>query len=318
MGGPYQERTALLRVAVAGVIWGSIPVVLRAADGASAVKVFYRVAFAAVVLLVYMAAGGRLAEITRLDRRKLTQVALQGVILTVNWLLFLTALDMTTVAIAELLGYTGPVFVAALAPLVTRERFDPRIAVPLTLALGGIVVILVPQGLALSGGKQLLGALLAFGSALTYATLLLRSKNLLQGISGSALMVVEYSVASVILLPVTIVLYANGNGPSGLRSYVALAILGTVHTALAGIIFLGGLRRARTDRAAVLTYTEPVSAVLFAALLLGEPLTWAAIVGGAMVVLGGLIVSRLEPPSKREPIPLEAAGTESPSEAYTP
>jgi drug/metabolite transporter (DMT)-like permease len=309
------ERAALMRVALAGVIWGSIPLVLRAADGATAIKVFYRVVFAAIVLVIFMAATGRLGEVTGLPRRKLAQVATQGAILCLNWFLFLKALELTTVATAELLAYTGPVFVAALSPFVTGERFDRRIVVPLALALGGIVVILAPQGLAVAGGKQLLGALLAFASALTYATLLLRSKKILRGISGPALMVVEYSVASVLLLPFVITLYARGQGPTSARSYVALLILGVVHTAFSGIIFLGGLRRLRTDRAAILTYAEPVSAVVFAAIFLGEPLTAATIAGGAMVVAGGLAVSRLEPPAGREPVSIEVAGVEEPGEA---
>lgn len=307
----HGERVGLARVALAGLMWGSIPIVLRAADGASAIKVFYRVAFAAVVLITFMAATGRLGEVTRLPRRKLAQVAVQGAILTLNWFLFLTALDLTTVATAELLAYTGPVFVAVLSPFVTRETFDRRILVPLALSLGGIVVILAPHGLAVTSGDQLLGAGLAFASALTYATLLLRSKKILRGISGSALMVIEYTVASAILLPFVVVLYARGQGPTDTRSYVALAILGVVHTALSGIIFLGGLRRVRTDRAAILTYAEPVSAVILAAIFLGEPLTATTLLGGGMVVAGGIAVTRLGGPTELETIPLEAAGVES-------
>ena len=306
--------TGLARVAIAGVIWGTIPLVLRAADGASVIKVFYRVMFAAVGIFAFMLATGRMREITGLSRPKLLQVAAQGVILTVNWVLFLSALDMTNVATAELLGYTGPVFVATLAPFVTGERYDARVLLPLGLALGGIVVILAPQGLAVAGGQQLLGAVLAFLSAITYATLLLRSKKILSGITGLALMAVEYTVAGALLLPFVIWLYSRGQGPTNASSYVALATLGLVHTAFAGVIFLGGLRRTRTDHAAILTYTEPASAVLFAAAFLGEPLTAWTLAGGAMVVAGGLTVARLSPTA--EPAtPLEAAGTESESAA---
>jgi len=265
-----------------------------------------------------MAATGRLSEVTGLGRRKLGQVAVQGAILTLNWVFFLSALDMTSVATAELLGYTGPVFVAAFAPFVTGEGFDRRILIPLALSLGGIVVILAPQGLSLGSGREAWGALLAFASAITYATLLLRSKNILRGISGLSLMLIEYSVASLLLIPFVVWLYAQGRGPTSASSYAALLILGVVHTALTGVIFLGGLRRVRTDRAAVLTYAEPVSAVLLAALFLGEPLTVTTVVGGAMVVLGGLVVSRLEPAEERVPAPLEAAGAEASDEAYTP
>lgn len=295
---PSSERrdtlTGLLRVGAAALVWGTIPLVLHAADGASVIKVFYRVLFAGVVLLIWMAVTGSWSQLRDLPRRKVLQLIGQGVILTVNWVLFLTALDLTNVATAELLGYMGPVFVAGLAPFVTGEPFDRRIVVPMLLALGGIVVILAPQGLALANGRQLLGAVLAFASALTYAALLLRSKRILDGVTGPALMIVEYGVATVLLLPFVVWLYARGLGPTTVASYGALAILGVVQTALAGLLFLSGLRRVRTDHAAILTYAEPASAVMFAAAFLGEPLTAATLAGGAMVVAGGAMVARLD------------------------
>ena len=304
---------ALAQVAFVGIIWGTIPLFLRAADGSSLVKVFFRCFFAALALVIWMAATGRLGEITGLGRDKLLQVAVQGVILTVNWALFISALDRTNVATAELLGYTGPVFVAALAPFVTRERFDARVLLPLGLSLGGIAVILAPQGLGVVTHRELLGAGLAFASALTYATLLLRSKKILTGISGMALMVVEYTVASVILAPVVVTSYLRGNVPSTPRAYAALVALGLVHTAMTGVIFLGALRKLRTDHAAILTYTEPVAAVLFAAAFLGESLSGWTLAGGAMVVAGGLTVARLSPGAESPP-PIEVAGTASETE----
>ena len=300
--------SGLLGVATAGVIWGTIPLVLRAADGASAVKVFYRVFFAGIAICAYMAATGRLGEIRALPRKKLLQVAGQGVLLCVNWLLFLTALDLTSVATAELLGYTGPVFVAVLAPWLTGERFDRRIVLPLVLSLGGIGVILAPQGLGVASGRQLLGAGLAFTSAITYAALLLRSKRILHGISGMALMLIEDAVASAILLPAVVWLYLHGQGPSTPLAYGALLSLGLVQTAGAGVIFLRALRNVRTDRAAVLTYAEPVAAVLFAALFLHEGISVWTVAGGAMVVTGGIIVARLAPAREVEAVPFEAAG----------
>ncbi len=314
-----ESLTGLLRVAAAGLIWGTIPLVLAQAQCASVVKVFYRCLFAGVVLVGWMLVTGRLKEVTSLPRRKLIQLVGQGVLLTVNWVLFLTALDLTNVATAELLGYMGPVFVAGLAPFVTGEEFDPRIILPVAVALGGIVVILAPQGLGIASGRQLLGAVLAACSALTYAALLLRSKKILHGVSGGALMVVEYTTASVILLPFVVWMYARGQGPTTLTSYAALATLGIVHTAVAGIIFLAGLRRVRTDHAAVLTYAEPASAVMFAAAFMGQPLTAATAVGGAMVVAGGALVARLETASSGQEAPgVTDPGEEDPGEVGTP
>lgn len=305
-GARRSALTGLLLVGAAGLVWGSIPLALAAADGSPVIKVFYRVLFAGVVLALWMTLSRGWREITGLPRKKLLQLVAQGVVLTVNWVLFLSALDLTNVATAELLGYMGPVFVAVLAPFVTRERFDARIVVPMALALGGIVVILAPQGLAVAGGRQLLGAVLAFLSALTYSVLLLRSKRILEGVTGRALMVVEYGTASILLLPFVAWLYATGQGPTTLGSYWALATLGVVHTAFAGMLFLAGLRRVRTDHAAILTYTEPASAVVFAAMFLSQPLTVPTVVGGLMVIAGGAVVARLE--SAEVDISPESAG----------
>lgn len=307
---PRQRLFGLARIALAGLVWGTIPLVLRYADGASAVKVFFRVFCAWTVIAGWMLASGGWREVIALSRTKLLQVMGQGLILTLNWFLFLTAIDMTSVATAELLAYTGPVFVAALAPYVTGERFDRRIVGPLALALVGIVVILAPHGLEVHSRREMTGALLAFGSALTYATLLLRSKKILRGISSGALMLIEYGVASLVLSPLVVLAYQRGDVPSTPGAYAALVSLGVVHTAVAGFIFLGGLRRVRTDHAAILTYVEPVSAVVFAALFLSEALTWTTALGGALVVGGGIAVARMEAREGVEPVPLEAAGTD--------
>jgi drug/metabolite transporter (DMT)-like permease len=305
-GGRRAQLVGLALVGAAGLIWGSIPIALDAADGNILVKVFYRVFFAGIVLCIWMTASGGWAEVRSLPRRKVGQLVGQGAILTVNWALFFSALSLTNVATAELLGYMGPVFVAVLAPFVTKERFDVRIVAPMALALGGIAVILAPQGLGVSGGPQLLGAVLAGCSAVTYSVLLLRSKRILHGVTGRALMIVEYGTASVLLLPVVAWMYVQGQGPTTLGAYGALAVLGIVHTAFAGMLFLAGLRRVRTDHAAILTYAEPASAVVFAALFLGQALTQWTVVGGLMVVAGGAVVALME--SRSVDIAPESAG----------
>ena len=54
-----------------------------------------------------------------------------------------------------------------------------------------------------------------------------------------------------------------------------MTVIALVHTVLTGLLFVSGLRRVRPDHAAILTYGEPVSAVLFGALLLRQPVTAA-------------------------------------------
>ncbi len=283
--------SGLLRIGLAGVIWGSIPIFVRMVEASPLVMVFWRVAFGAAAVLVYLLVTRKVKDLVRLDRRRVLALLAVGALIAVNWILFLGALTMTKVAVAELLGYTGPVFVAALAPLITREPYDRRIVPPLVLALGGTAIIVGLGELSLHGGRSLLGAGMAFCSALTYAGLMLTGKRLLRNISAPVLAFGEYAFATVLLLPAVLLL----PGPSSSREWSALVTLGVVHTAFAILVFLSGLRHVRTDQAGVFMYAEPVTAVIFAAIFLSEPLTWATVVGGAGVVAAGIMVARMKP-----------------------
>ncbi len=280
-----------VRIVAAATVWGSIALLVRATDAHPAVIVFWRVSFAALAIGAYLAVRGRLGELGALPRRTQIAIAGTGALLSLNWVLFLSALTLTKVAVAVLLGYLGPVFVAALNPIVSRQPFDRRIVVPLVLALMGTAIIVGPQDLALDEGRHLLGAGLAFASSLTYAVLIVVVKRLLEGVPASTYMLGEYMVASIILLPAALLL----SGPAGAVEWGALATLGIVHTAFTGALFLTGLRLVPADRAAILTYAEPVSAVAFAAIFLGERARMTTLLGGTCVLVAGMIVARLAP-----------------------
>lgn len=279
-------------VALSATLWGTIPLLVRNVSAPAVVVVFWRLFFAAAAVAPMFALRPHLRrELADLPRRAYGALALQGALLALNWVLFFTALKFAPVAVAELLAYCGPVFVAALTPLLSSDRFDRRIVLPLVLALAGIVVILGPNRFVLTSPAALLGAACAFASALTYAGLILNGKRLLQGFSSAVYMFVESVVAAILLLPAVFFL----PHPEGATEWLSLVALGAVLTAGTGFLFVGALRDVRADRVAVLTYLEPASAVVFAALFLGEPLTLPTLVGGVLVIAAGVIVARLAP-----------------------
>lgn len=279
----------LVGVSVASVIWGSTALFTRWSGAVPLVIVFWRVALASVALLVYVLVRGELTVLRGVGRRALLGFVVLGLLLVAGWGALFTAYTCTTVATAILLNYIGPVFVAALAPAVTHVPSDRRIALPLALALMGTAVIVGPQALAATGSRNLLGIVLSIASALIYAASVLITKRLLVGVPGGLLALSQQVVAAVILLPVVFLLPS----PVGLPGWGSLAILGVMHSGVAWLLFYRGLRVVRADRVAVLTYIEPVAAVIFAGLFLAEPLRWYTVVGGAAVIAGGVLVARL-------------------------
>jgi drug/metabolite transporter (DMT)-like permease len=287
----HDSASGLARILVAAVTWGTIPVVYALLTRVSPpVVVFWRVCLSGIAMTAIGAFTGDLAGLRRLPRRTLGALALNGALLALNWVLFFTGLRLAGVAVGEILGYVGPVFVAVLTPLTLRLPFDRRIVLPLALALGGTAVILLSTvGGPRYGPNVPLGAALAAGSSLTYALLILNSKRLLAGVTTVTLMIAEDVTAAVLLLPVALLM----PGPRGPVEWGALAVIALVHTVLTGFLFVSGLRRVRPDHAAVLTYAEPASAVVFGALLLHQPVTLAIVLGGAAVVVAGALVARL-------------------------
>ncbi|GAB4292573.1 MAG: DMT family transporter [Coriobacteriia bacterium] len=284
--------TGLALIATAGVTWGTIPLLLDAAAGVHpVVAVFYRVGISAVVVTMIGSVTGMWADVRALDRRTWFGLAANGALLALNWVLFFLGLRLAGVAIGEILGYTGPVWVAALMPLVLRERFDRRVILPLALALGGTIAVLLATAGHERGTSVMAGAAFAFASSVTYAILILNAKRLLAGVKPIILMLVEHIVAAILLAPALLWL----QGPSTPTEWGALVTLAVVHTVLTGFLFLSGLRRVRADHGAILTYAEPVSGVLFGAVFLDQALTPLVIAGGLLVVAGGVLVARMEP-----------------------
>lgn len=291
---------------LAAFIWGTLPLVLKFINGASHVTVFYRVFFAFLSVSVLFLIRGRTAELKAPDRRTVITMVQQGVLLGINWMLFIGAFEHAKVATVELLGYAGPLIVTVLAPFVLKEKLKRIIMVPLFLSFAGLLVILIPHGVNVNQG-ELLGASMASLSAFTYAALTLRNKKVLPSVKTSVFIWYEYLAASLFLLPFALYSSAVGNGPTGFTSFFWLVIIGVVHTGLTGLLFFSGLRRLRADQSAILTYMEPVSAILLAALVLSEPLTLPTVLGGSMVVIGGVFVARMDAQADIEVLPVSVA-----------
>jgi len=72
----------------------------------------------------------------------------------------------------------------------------------------------------------------------------------------------------------------------------AVLALGIVFTGLSTLAYAAILRHVGAQAAGLLTFLEPVSAVILAALLLDDPLTAATLGGGLLVVVAGVLVIR--------------------------
>jgi drug/metabolite transporter (DMT)-like permease len=223
------------------------------------------------------------------DRQAVRLLVLNAVFDALNVITFFAAISYTTVAIAVLTHYLAPVLVALAAPrLEERSEAPARRAGPAALvALIGLVIVLEPWRSPAEGAVA--GALLGASSAICYAGNVFTVRRLATRIGAARAMSYHSLLVAIVTAPLWLVQLDAIE-----RSDVVLLVAGaTTIGAVSGIVFVVGLTRIGSARAAVLTFAEPLVAVAVGALAWGEPLRPLAAIGGAMVLGAGIHVARL-------------------------
>ena len=271
---PRQRTVAAVALAILAVSFGAIPLIVRAGIPATHL-VAMRVTLGALVLIAFALVTGRF----RVPTTGRGRLLLLGVLLSAHWLTFFLAIQLTTVAVALAVVYTGPIVAAVLSGPVLGERNVGSAWIGLALAAGGMLVVVRP-----GSGATLDGVVVALVSAVLFAALFIVGKPLASSLGGLAVATWEAVVASIVLAPFTV--QAVRQSSEFWREFL---ILGVVFTGIAGVIWWGSMRRLPVAVVSVIMYLEPASAVVWAAFFLGEspePLTW---LGVGLVVAGGVV-----------------------------
>lgn len=228
-------------------------------------------------------------------RRKLGLLCLSGAAIGVNWILLFEAYNYTSVATATLCYYLAPMFVILASPLVVGERLTAKKLICVLTALLGMVFV---SGVLESGGgsSDLKGVLLGLGAAVLYASVVLMNKQL-GDVPAYDRTIVQLGSSAAVLLPYVLLTEELGALTFTPGTIGLLLVVGIVHTGIAYALYFGSLMQLKAQTAAILSYIDPVVAVLLSALVLREHMSLLSGLG-AVLVLGAAVVSEL--PSRRK------------------
>lgn len=246
------------------------------------------VAFAAVMLI----AAARMLRGVRVPLRALPFFAAYGVLgFALFGLLFLWALQRTTVSIAVALLYTAPAFVVLMSAVLWRERFGSVRTISLFLVLTGVVLVTGAAGSVLRGtaALPLPALLLGLGSGFGYALYTLFSKVAGERYGPVASLFWSFAFAALSLGLLASPVSAFVRAPD---QTLLLIGLGIVPTLLPYGLYITALRHLRASTAAMLASIEPVFAAGFAALLLAESMEWLQVAGMVLVVCAAVLLAR--------------------------
>jgi len=280
-------RLEYFMIAGAAVLWGTVGVFLRWVDlpGQEYFVVFMRATISLAFLSAVIYIGGKQDQL-RLGKHPVLLLT-SGVLLTFHWVMFLKALNNLSIGDAEFITYLAPVLVAVLAPLLLKEKLEGATVMALLLALAGMYLISL-TGQAGESGLKSTGLLYALIAAISYAFLLIMLKKLREDTPTLTITFYQTAVNAALLLPFCAFRYF----PVSTRGWASLLILGTVHTALAGLVYVYAVKKVKAQHVGVIAYLEPLSAMVFGLIFLGEQPGWQDLAGGLLIIAAGAMVLR--------------------------
>lgn len=277
-----------LKALSAMVLFGTIGLFVRYINLPSSVIAFVRGLVGMLFLLAVVLVGGNRISRTAI-KKNLLWLLLSGSCLGLNWILLFEAYRFTTVATATLCYYLAPIIVIVLSPFLLKERLTKRKAFCTLVALIGMVLVsgVVENGLPAPAEAR--GIFFGIGAAVLYAGIMLLNKRL-KDISAYDKTVVQLGVSALILLPYCLFTVELSELSLSPLVLVLLLLVGIVHTGVTYLLYFGSMGHLNAQTVAIISYVDPIVAVLISIFILGEGMRLSGVLG-AVLVLGAAFIS---------------------------
>lgn len=261
--------------------FGTLGPFVRNISVSSSELALYRAVLASLLIAVYFLATGQRIDFAGM-KKSLPFLLLSGIAVGVNWILLFEAYKYTTVSVATLSYYFAPVIVTAVCPLLFKEKLTPHQIVCFIMSTVGLVLLIGVTGLD-KGSTNLIGIMYGLGAACFYAAVVLLNK-FIKGVPGIQRTLLQFFSAIAVLLPY--VLCTGGITLSTMdgTGWVCLLVVGLFHTGICYCLYFSALKELPGQEASILSYIDPLVALLVSVFILGEQILPIQIVGGIMIL----------------------------------
>lgn len=266
----------LLQIHIAVLFFGLAGLFGKLVSQSPVIIVLGRVFFASLILgliLFY-----RKQQFTLKRWRDYLSLGILGVILSIHWITFFQAIQISSVAVGLLTFSTFPVFVTFLEPFVFKEKIKLGDILLALIAFAGIALV-IPRFSLDNNVTQ--GALWGIVSGITFAILTILNRTYVKTYSSLIIAFYQNSVATLLLLPSLFII----NPIYTANDILLLALLGIVFTGIAHSLFIQGMVSIRAQTASVIACLEPVYGICAAILLLNE-MSSVKVFAGGVIILG--------------------------------
>ena len=276
----HNGRSRLMLMS-AMAIFGTLAPFVRNIPVTSAELSLFRAVLAASLIGIFLLVTRQTIPIKSL-KKELILLMCSGASMAVNWILLFEAYKYTTVAIATLSYYFAPVLVTVASAFLFREKLGKKQIICFVMSTLGLIIVTGITNLG-SGSNNAVGILFGLGAAVLYAVCILLNKAI-KGVGGIQRTFLQFVAAIAVMVP-----YVAFSGGVSLDSMTTLGwgcllIVGLVHTGITYCLYFTAVERIPGQEVAILSYIDPLVAVVIGVVVLGEPLSLQQMIGGAMIL----------------------------------
>ena len=287
--GNMKEKVSLI---TSMVIFGTIGIFVNYIGLPSGVIAAFRGITGAVVILIVMLLSGRKVDFKSV-KNKLPVLLASGVAIGFNWILLFEAYRFTGIPVATVCYYTAPIIVVIASTFIFKDKLKAKQIICVLVALIGVALV---SGVFQSVSSKITGVFCGLGAAGLYASVMIMNK-FMGNVEVYERTVIQLASAGLVVLPYA--LFTMGGISFNPKSVILLLIVGVVHTGFAYLLYFGAIKKLKNQTVAILSYIDPVSAIILSSIVFVQLPTIYEFVG-VVLIMSAAILSEIRKKEKQK------------------
>ena len=265
------------------IIWGSVGIFVRYIDQPPEVIVFFRVFIAFIALGILKFTKKKDNSGNALSMKEYLILSMSGLFIALNWFFFFRAIKVTTIASATMSYYVAPVIVTLLSVFLLKESINKKTLIAVGLSFSGIILMTL-MGSQKGSNFNIVGVGYGLIAAFFYALVTISVKKL-KDVPSHKISFFQMGISSLIFLPVI-----RHMRSFNAMSLILMIVVGVIHTCIALNLYFEGIKRIKVQHVGVLSYIDPLVAVILGGVFFNEMPGISTIVGGGMILSATYII----------------------------
>lgn len=271
-------------------IFGTLGIFTRNIAVTSGELALYRAVLAISLIAVYLVCTKQNINL-KASKKELVLLLFSGAAIGINWILLFEAYKYTTISAATLSYYFAPVIVTVICPILFHEKLTGKQIFCFIMSTLGLIMITGTSNI--RDKRDFIGILFGISAAIFYAAVIILNK-FIRNIDGIHRTFLQFLSAIIILVPYVLLTSGIHLGNLDIKGWGNLLIVGLFHTGITYCMYFSSLKELAGQEASILSYIDPLVAVLISVLILGETMSIAQAIGGVLI-LGFTLWNELTP-----------------------